>query len=162
MPLWSFRCGQGSHADAFSIDLNDAIGTIGLTVFHWTCFYGQTNVVKIFVENAAICGIDLNSQSELGWTAFHMACRAGRTDVVKCFIENAGTLSIDLNIKSLKGKTAFHMACEKSHLDIVEIFLENAAALNIDLNVKSLWKILSLHPNGYGKPGACFPLNFGH
>jgi ankyrin len=149
------------NADVFSIDLNDTIGTIGLTVFHWTCFYGQADVVKIFMENAAALSIDLNSQSEYGWTAFHMACRAGRIDVVKCFIDNAATLNIDLNIKSLKGKTAFHSACEKSHQDIIQIFLENAAALNIDLNVKSLWKILSLHPNVNEKPGACFPLNFG-
>ena len=113
------------------------------------------------MENAAALSIDLNSQCEYGWTAFHMACTAGQTDVVKCIIENAAALNIDLNIKSLKGKTAFHMACEKIHLDIVEIFLENASALNIDLNVKSLWEILSLHPNGNGTPGACFPLNFG-
>ena len=41
------------NADAFSIDLNDTIGTIGLTVFHWICVYSQTDVVKIFMENAA-------------------------------------------------------------------------------------------------------------
>ena len=147
------------NAAIYGIDLS-AKDDIGCTAFHYA-FARNLDVFQLFMENAAALSIDLNSQSEYGWTAFHIACRAGRTDVVKCFTENAAALSIDLNIKDLKGKTAFHMACEKSHLDIVEIFLENAAALNIDLNVKSLWKILSLHPNVYEKPGACFPLNFG-
>ena len=89
------------------------------TSFHLACKNGRTDVVKIFFENAAKFGIDLNITAKLGWTAFHDACNKGHSDVVKIFMESAAALSIDLNKGSNKGWTAFHIACNGCHSDVV-------------------------------------------
>ena len=104
------------------------------TSFHLACKNGRTDVVKIFLENAAKFGIDLNETAKYGWTAFYIACNEGHLNMVKIFMENATSLTIDLNKQSNRGVTAFHSACISGHSDIVKIFMENAEALKIDLN----------------------------
>ena len=77
------------------IDLNIA-NDDGMTAFLIACQNGHSDVVKIFMENAAALSINLNAKSNNGVTAFHIACHWGYSDIVEVFVKNADTLSIEL------------------------------------------------------------------
>ena len=110
--------------------------TGGFTAFHYACQNGHSDVVKIFMENAATLSIDLNAKDSHGSPAFHQACREGHTDLVKIFMENACALGIDPNTPDEHGFTAFHCACVEGQSSVAKFFMENACAFSIDLNSK--------------------------
>ena len=64
-------------------------------VFCWACERGHSDVVKMFMANALILSIDLNSKSS-GITAFQAACFMGHSEVIKIFKENATALGLDI------------------------------------------------------------------
>ena len=101
-----------------------------------TTYWNHSNVVELFMYNAATLSINLNAIDKTGQTAFHLASRYGRSNVVKLFMENSATLSIDLNAIDNTGQTAFHLACRYSHCNVVKLFMENSATFSIDLNAK--------------------------
>ena len=107
-------------AAILSINLN-AKDTYGLTGFHLACKQGHANVVKVFMQKAAILGIDLEAkEATYGYTGFLWACTGGHSDVVKIFMKNAAI--IDLNYKDIKGRTAFHWVCAWGNCKLANIF----------------------------------------
>ena len=124
------------------IDVNAK--TFDDTAFSLACQGGFSDVVKIFLDNAAALSIDLNVMKSNGWTGFHYACDFGHLDVVKIIMENTkvpmenGLISsVDLNAKTKKGDTGFHMACSYGYEKIVELMLNNSDNLKLDLAFKN-------------------------
>ena len=87
------------NAANLDIDLNAKTSRLqkSFTGFHLACAKGYTNVVKIFLKNAANLKIDLNKKCRDGFSAFNMACKNNRSEVVKILKKNSKALSINLN-----------------------------------------------------------------
>ena len=79
-----------------SVNIHE-INENGRTAFHLACRRGNSDVVKIFLENASTLSFDLNKKDTEGWTGFIWACQEGNSNVVKLLMENASALNIDLN-----------------------------------------------------------------
>ena len=99
--------------------------------FHYACQRGHSDVVKIFMENAAALSIDLTKKcTDYSTTGFHRACAKGHTDVIKIFLENELSLNLDLNSKCCYGLIGFHLACERGHMGVVKILMEHKSSSN--------------------------------
>ena len=114
---------------ALRIDLNRKDND-GDTAFHYICQTGNSELVKIFMENAVALSIDFNIRNNDGMTAFHIVCDRGISDAVKIIMENAATLNIDLNRRDKNGHTAFYLAYKKGKSDVVKIITKNATDLS--------------------------------
>ena len=114
---------------ALRIDLNRK-DKYGDTAFHYLCLTGNSELVNIFIENAAILSLNFNIRNNDGMTAFHIVCDSGFSDAVEIIMENAATLNIDLNRRDKNGHTAFYLAYKKDKSDVVKIITKNAADLS--------------------------------
>ena len=102
-----------------------------MTGFHYACQRGHSDVVKIFMENAAALSIDLNTKcTDYNSTGFHRACGRGHSDVIKIFLENELSLNLDLNSKDCFDMLGFHHACRRGHMGVVKILTENRFSSN--------------------------------
>ena len=107
---------------ALKVDLNAKVEK-EMTIFHCACFYGQSKLVNILLQNSGNLKIDLNAKDGLfKHTALNWACWAGKTELVKMMIENPNSSKFDLKIKDLYGRTAFQNAEERGNQDIVALF----------------------------------------
>ena len=113
--------------DNHDIDLN-AQTNFGITAFYYACMWGHwgnLDVVKMLMENAAALSIDINPKGQ-GTAAGNtncLACHRGQLDVVKIIIEYANT-------KTKSDHTAFHFACEDGHYDIIKMYMLSALCEN--------------------------------
>ena len=62
------------------------------TPIAWAAKFGRTDFVRVFIENAKACGIDLNKGSRncgVQFTPLHAACWNGHPEVVRLLLDNA-------------------------------------------------------------------------
>ena len=74
-------------ASALKIDLN-RIDNKGYTAFHYICQIGNSELVKMFMKNAAALKINLNMKNNDGLNALDLASRSGCTDVVNILMKD--------------------------------------------------------------------------
>ena len=122
------------HPDFQSIDWTAK--DQGKTAFHWACYEGRTDVVKLFLDKSTIKDIGLNIKDGGRLTGFGRACRDGRSDVVKAMLDHPNNKSIEMNIKDILGNTALGLACYHGQRSVVRLLLEHPNSKCIDLNIR--------------------------
>ena len=125
------------HFNSEESGLN-ARDTDGLTPFHWACYRGHKDIVKLLLQHSGLT-INLNAKGNCGETAFMLACQRGRKDVVQLLLKYSGSdieLNLSLNGKDHHGWTAFIMACMHGHKD-VKLLLDYPDR-NIELKTKDI------------------------
>ena len=87
------------------------------------CYYGNLNVLKLFLEN----GLNVNIREKYsGETLLMRASYKGHTDIVKYLIDKGA----DINLNSSEKNTALMFAASEGHLEIVKILIEKGVEIN--------------------------------
>ena len=128
-------------------------GVEGMKTFHWACYLGNKETVKMILESSQENeAIDLNARDDRGMTAFHMACACYRDnpETTKLFLDfSKENEAIELNSRNDERWTPFNSACLERNIEIVKLILDFSKETEaIDLNsIKhegSGWTPLSL------------------
>ena len=93
----------------------------GWTAFHFTCFFGHSDIAEMIMKNSSQLKIDLNSKDSDGWTAFHFACMSGHIRIVDMMIELSESLELDLKAEDKHGRTGYKLAKEFRKTDVVNL-----------------------------------------
>ena len=100
----------------------------GCTAFLLACFYGNTYVVKLLLDQS---NIDLNARNNHQLTAFILACsERGNEDVIKLLLDHSER--INLNATDNYGLTAFILACLKGHKNVVQLLLDHYERIEVN------------------------------
>ena len=115
----------------YGVDVNCSTSEIlkeppltGLTPLYWATVNGQTEVVKLLLDNNA----DVNAScSDDGVTPLHIAGCNGHTEVLKLLLEN----NADVNARRTdNGATPLHIAAFEGHAEVVKLLLDSNADVN--------------------------------
>ena len=82
---------------------------------------GNTEFLKILLENHQNKDIDLNATDDFDRTPIHLACAYEEFKIVELLVKNADK-GIDLEAKDDEGRTPLMLAQEKGYVDIAELF----------------------------------------
>ena len=100
------------NSSKLNIDLNSKNNrsiSDGWTAFHFTCFFGHSDIAEMIMKNSSQVKMDLNSKDNDGWTAFQIACMKGHIAIVNMMIEQSESLELDLEAKDNKNKFNFFL-----------------------------------------------------
>lgn len=86
----------------------------GYNAFHYACFYGNLDIVKLIYENF----LDLNIVNFLGKTGFFLAVERNHIHIVKYLINLC-----DIRIPDKHGYTVLHKAIENNNIEIVKLLM---------------------------------------
>ena len=100
-----------------TIDLN-AKNCWGNTALMFACMYGNTEVVKLFLDRSKR-DIDFNAKDKYGKTAFELACKKRHKDVVQLILKYAKAKAIDVPIKP--------QCFSQPILDLIDMYHKNSA-----------------------------------
>ncbi|KAK7825023.1 ankyrin repeat-containing protein [Quercus suber] len=94
----------------------------GWTPLHYAAYFGNFEVVKLFLENN---NISLASKRDIqGMSALHISAREGHCDVMSAIIE---TFPYTCELLDNRGRTALHLAAESGRTKAVKILLSSSA-----------------------------------
>ena len=95
------------------VNINQCDGYVNHTPIYYACYKGQTDVVKILLDN----------NCDISDGAIHAACEGGYKDIVEILIKH----NVDINHFGgwLENHRPIYYACYKGHTDIVQILLDN-------------------------------------
>ncbi|KAL0014350.1 hypothetical protein SO802_001419 [Lithocarpus litseifolius] len=125
----------------------------GWTPLHYAAYFGNFEVVKLFLENNNIAVA--YKQDTQGMSALHISAMKGHCDVMRAIIEKFPYTSEFLD---KRGRTALHLAAESGRTKAVKILLSSLAfqdLINVQENdkgntamhlaaIKSRYKVLIL------------------
>ena len=89
-----------NHFDGEEVDFE-----LTITPLQIACIMGQTEIVKLILQNSSSRNIDLNETCVRGHTPLHYASMFGKHDVVKLLLDHSESHAIKLNIKNNYGRT---------------------------------------------------------
>ena len=89
-----------NHFDGEEVDFD-----LTITPLQIACIMGQTEIVKLILQNSSTRNIDLNETCVRGHTPLHYASMFGKHDVVKLLLDHSESHAIKLNIKNNYGRT---------------------------------------------------------
>ncbi|XP_043918564.1 ankyrin repeat domain-containing protein 66 [Protopterus annectens] len=107
----------------------------GRTPLHWAAAKGQSEIVRILIENGARPCL----RTETGWTAAHFAAESGRHGVLRVL----HSLHVPIDLEDLYGDTPRRIAEIYGHKDCVK-FLEMAELECQDYRLMTTMKGISL------------------
>lgn len=114
----------------FGTDLNAKEPTNGSTPLIVAAFYGQTEVMKLLVEN----GADLNSQNNQGSTALHTAAFVCYPEAVAFLLEKGA----NVQLKNTWGRTALESVSGEWNSQVEGLYTQFAEALKVDLDLERI------------------------
>ena len=86
---------------------------LDFTPFAWAVKLGRIDFVRVFIENAKACGIDLNKgprKCSFQFTPLHAACWNGNPEIVRLLLDNAIEHGIHLGAGGPQQLTPLHTA----------------------------------------------------
>ena len=86
----------------------------GITVLHYSCYYGWLDVTKRLVEHYHC---DPEGRDNDGCTPLHVACHKGHVDIVRYLVSEQGCSTACQNED---GDTPLHETCRQGHLAMVK------------------------------------------
>ena len=127
------------YSNQWNVNLGDRDGKV--TPFILATKYQRIEIIKLFLSQLPIKGIDFNAKDVFGNTAFHHACKVGSLEVVEIFLnspridynalnnaEESGIISSFYNVK-LNGTNNY---------EVMELLLEKSLEKSIDVNAKDM------------------------
>ena len=94
----------------------------GWTPLHYAAYFGNVEVVKLFLENN---NISLASERDIqGMSALHISAREGHCDVMSAIIKK---FPYTCELLDNRGRTALHLAAESGRKRAVKILLSSLA-----------------------------------
>nr|POE84846.1 ankyrin repeat-containing protein [Quercus suber] len=94
----------------------------GWTPLHYAAYFGNFEVVKLFLENN---NISVASKRDIqGMSALHISAREGHRDVMSAIIEK---FPYTCELLDNRGRTALHLAVESGRTNAVKILLSSLA-----------------------------------
>ena len=95
---------------------------LGWTPLHYAAYFGNFEVVKLFLEND---NISLAYMRDIqGMSALHISAKKGHCDVMSAILQN---FPFTCELLDNKGRTALHHAVESGSTNAVKILLSSSA-----------------------------------
>ena len=132
--LWE-HCSIGRVEEVRKLLQNPSINTNWQDAKYWTtpffiaCYYGQTEVVKLLLNDERV---DVNKTRNDGWTPFIIACWNGHVEIVKLLVNNSRVDPSHVNRPTGHQQTPFLLACQKGHNEIVKYLLACGREIDLD------------------------------
>ena len=103
----------------------------GKTSLHTACQHGQTEVVKVHIQNLrkVTDTILLEITDANGNSPLHLACVGGNIAVVQLLVDNGASIT---TVNS-KGETPVHTAAQHKSVEIMELLLDKGGNTVIEL-----------------------------
>ena len=109
-------------------------GSEGKTPLHTACKHGQTEVVKILIQNLTTL-IEISDTNLLegtdanGNTPLHLACVGGNVTIVQLLVDHGASI-IGTNSK---GEAPIHTAAQHKSVDVMKLLLDKGDHTMIEL-----------------------------
>ena len=106
----------------------------GRTPLHTACQQGQTEVVKVYIQNLKTL-IEATDVSLLevtdanGNTSLHLACAEGNKTVVQVLVDHGANITA----RNSKGETSVHIAAQHKSVEIIKLLLNKGDSRAIEV-----------------------------
>ena len=102
----------------------------GRTPLHTACHHGQTEVVKIYIQNLRAADTNLLEITDVnGNTPLHLACDGGSIAVVQLLVDHRASITA----VNSKGETPVHSAAQHKSVEIIKLLLNKGDHSLIEL-----------------------------
>ena len=102
----------------------------GRTPLHTACHHGQTEIVKIYIQNLRAADTNLLEITDVnGNTPLHLACVGGSIAVVQLLVDHGASI-VAVNSR---GETSVHTAAQHKSVEIMELLLNKGDHTVIEL-----------------------------
>ena len=106
------------------------------TALHAACWVGNSDCVKILMDQAKQLNINVAATDTYGRTVLHIAAIYHQVDFMEFLLPRSKELGIDLKAKDWQGHTFFQSACVAENRELVTYLVDQAKEYGLDIDPK--------------------------